>query len=695
MIVHLALFGYLCLSGYRAIEKKRGSKEGSLLSSDSLKEQIADNEKGFYDKQMLQMYDSAKNDSDGNISTKIAQDNFDAVNNREIKSAAIALALAAATPLSPLFAIASLPFILYASRRVIKESFDLAKKGQFRVETIISTIIIGTLLLGQLFIASFATLLYKLSLKLTSKIIHQSKQQLTETLLQTPESVWILVDGAEVSLPFNDIEIGHIVVVHAGDTVPVDGLIESGMATIDQHILTGESIPVEKTVGDEVFAMTLILSGKLHIKVNCRTSESNAAKITQLLNQTADFKSGVQLQAETLSGKLVNPVIGTSLVAMPLVGFGGALGILACHPGNSLIGIAPITTLKHISAASKQGILIKDGRTLELLKSVDTVVFDKTGTLTDEQPYVGQIHCFTELSQNEVLRLAAAAEFKQTHPLAKAILAAARQRELTWPAPNECEYRLGYGLIVVVDGVTVRLGSRRFMVAERVAIPPELAPLEEQSHTAGTSLVLVAVADQLVAAIELRPSLRPEAKRVITELKRRKTVAQIYIISGDGETATRELAKTLGVDGYFAEILPQNKAAIIQQLQQQGRSVCFVGDGINDAIALKRAQVSVSLAGASKIATDTAQVVLLDRGIEHLTSLFELADHLNKKMDRLFKIMLTPSLMGASSVLFLGTGVTAVLYLCSLGMIASIGYVLLPLPKQLTPPKNRTLPQLD
>lgn len=681
MIIQVAILGYLCVAGYRAFNKNKPNN--SPYQDDQTKKKLLDSKDGFYDKQMAQMYEGTNLSTEENISTKIAKKSFDETNDREIQSSAVATVLSTVGVFYPIFAMLSLPFILFSSKLVIKEAFELSKRGRVRVESIISVIIIGTLLLGQFFIASFATLLYKLSLKLTSAIIHNSKNQLTETYLQTPDTVWVLVDGVEVNIPFHDIQIGSIVVVHAGDIVPVDGVVQSGMASIDQHILTGESIPVEKVSGEEVYAMTVVLSGQLHIEVQKTGSESNAAKITQLLNKTADFKSVVQLQAEQLSNKLVMPIVGASCATLPLVGASGALGILACHPGNSLIGIAPITTLKHLSAASQQGILVKDGRTLELLNQVDTIVFDKTGTLTDEQPHVSKVHCFTKLSENEILRYAAAAEFKQSHPVAKAILDTAKQRNLQLPKPEHCEYKIGYGLVVNVENVQVRVGSTRFISTEGIAIPEELDSLQARSREKGYGLVMVAIDNLLAAAIELRPSLRPEAKAVVRQLKSRKNIKRIYIISGDAEIPTKELAKELEIDHYFAETLPQNKAAIIQQLQKEGRCICFVGDGINDSIALKSAQVSVSLAGASKLATDTAQVILMNRGIEHLNHLFDIAENLNKKMDWLFKLMLSPSLVGASSVLFWGAGITTVLYLCSAGMVASIAYVLLPLPSKL------------
>ena len=248
---------------------------------------------------------------------------------------------------------------------------------------------------------------------------------------------------------------------------------------------------------------------------------------------------------------------------------------------------------------------------------MDTVVFDKTGTLTDEQPHVTQIHPWGDYEENEILRYAAAAEYTQTHPIAQAILQEARTRDVYIPAIDEATYRIGYGLTVTADSRPVHVGSFRFMEMEEIFIPPSIREVQAVCHNQGHSLVLVAMDYQVVGAIELHAAVRPEAKAMIQGLRQRN-IKHIYIISGDHDTPTQKLATALGIDHYFPETLPESKADLIEQLQQEGRSVCYIGDGINDAIALKKAEVSISFRGASTIAMDTAQVILMDQSLNQL-----------------------------------------------------------------------------
>ncbi|NQZ09506.1 MAG: heavy metal translocating P-type ATPase [Algicola sp.] len=674
MIIQIVALGGILYTGYRQYKKEQ--------SKSAATQQIS--KKGFYEKKVEQIYQNVNDGGSSVVTVETPQEqSFEVINNREIKVAATGFGLAVAGLFYKPLGLLSIPCILYAGKLVIKEAFKLLRKGKIDLETLVAALILGTVFLQRFMIASFSILMFKLSLRLTSKVIQDSRNHLVDIFSQAPEFVWVLVDDVEVSVPFNKVNIGDIVIVQAGDTIPVDGKVHEGMASVDQHILTGEAVPADKGPGEDVYAMTIVLSGRLLIEVEKAGEESTAAKITQILNQTADYKSGVQLRAETVSRDLINPALIAGSLSLPVVGWSGAIGVLACHPANSLTTIAPITILKHLTYASQQGILVKDGRSLELLGKVDTIVFDKTGTLTEEQPHTGAIHALAQWTEDEVLSLACSAEYKQTHPLAKAIQAEAKKRQIEAAIPSHCEYKLGYGLLVTVEGKTVHVGSERFMTAQGIELPAQFETLQGKSRKEGYSLVMVAVDNTLAGAIELRPTIRAEAQAVINQLKRRGTIKHFYIISGDGEVPTRELANTLGIDNCFWEVLPENKAALIKQLQQNGHFVCFVGDGINDSIALKTAQVSVSLTGASKIATDTAQIVLLDGGIKHLDFLFDIGVSLDTKMDGLLKLMLAPSIAGVCAIFLLGAGISTAIALGTASMVASVGYVLLPVSKRI------------
>ena len=371
----------------------------------------------------------------------------------------------------------------------------------------------------------------------------------------------------------------------------------------------------------------------------------------------------------------------SGVVVFPLLGFNSALAIINSHPKNKILLSAPIAILNYFNLASKQGILIKDGRSLELLYQVDTVIFDKTGTLTEERPHVGNIYCYANYTENDILSYAATAEHKQNHPLAKAILQEAKKRRLDIFTVTESEYKLGYGLIVKIAEKMIYVGSERFMETLAITIQASIKQQQKQCHEEGYSLVIVAIDKQIIGAIELLPTVRPEAKTVIKQLQKHPRIKSMYIISGDHENPTKKLAQELGIKNYFAETLPENKAAIIEQLQQQGHFICYIGDGINDAIALKKSQVSISLRGASSIATDTAQIILMDEGLNHLDFLFKLADDFNHNTNTTFALASSIAAFNVIGVFLLGFGIAHTVILNTAGLVITVFNATIPLLK--------------
>jgi len=344
-------------------------------------------------------------------------------------------------------------------------------------------------------------------------------------------------------------------------------------------------------------------------------SETVMAQIGEIVESTMALKDTKQAQAEAFTNRAVLPTIGLSGLAIPFVGAHGALGILDAHPQYRIIISTPLSTINFLNQIAEQAILVKDGRTFELLNQVDTIVFDKTGTLTLEQPTISQIHLFGDTAKSHpehILAYAAAAEQRQSHPIANAILEEAAARAVEIPTVDDAHYQIGYGLTVRLldSGELVRVGSSRFMAQEGIVLSAEIEAVMQNVKVQGSSIVLVAVDDHVVGGIELQATPRPEAPEVVQWL--REQDKEIYLISGDHTQPTAMLAQRLDIQHYFAETLPEEKGALIEQLQAQGKRICFVGDGINDTIAMKKSYVSISLRGATTAATDTAQVVLMN-----------------------------------------------------------------------------------
>ena len=349
----------------------------------------------------------------------------------------------------------------------------------------------------------------------------------------------------------------------------------------------------------------------------------------------------------------------------------GVLAFLSSHPRYKSTIATYIGILYFLETASKNGVLVKDGRVFERLSTVDTIVFDKTGTLTEEQPHIGQFHLCLGYEENDILLYAAMAETKQTHPVARAILQEAASRQLHIPEIDEAAYTLGYGLIVRIGPRLLHVGSLRFIDMEGVSIPAEMRQVQETCHRQGYSLVFVAVDNSVAGAIELHTTVRPEARAVISGLRLRN-LKSIYIISGDHAQPTEKLADLVGIDRYFAEVLPENKAKLIKQFQEEGKTVCYVGDGINDAIALKQADVSISLRGASTVATDTAQVILMDQSLRQLGYLFDLARNYDDNIKATLRLIFVPALLSAVGALWFNFGLLHSIVLNEIGFVMAV-----------------------
>lgn len=661
--------GLIC-SGLYAVSAMRQKSRGAKAQQRKISEKNGGSDKS---RQGLNVSDQTKVPVQTNRASSNGQKNM------VVASASLGLA-ATGGLLYPSIGFLSVPGIVYCTMPRFRRTWDQLKQKKVSSDTMIAITVSGCVVCGYFFIASVAVFVNVLAQKLLSKITNDSRGKLIDIFRQSPEFVWILADGAEVRIPFEQIKEGDIAVVSSGEVVPADGTVVEGTASIDQHILTGEATPAEKGIGKPVFASTIVLSGRICIKVEKAGEETTVAKIGQILNRTVEFKSTVQLRSESFTDQTVLPILICSGISLPIVGPMGALAIINSHFKDKLSILGPISTLNFFRIASENAILIKDGRSLDLLDQVDTVVFDKTGTLTEEQPSVGSIYvCDDSCSENDILAYAAAAECRQTHPIARALVQESEERGLSLPAADETEYQLGYGLTVSINNRLIRVGSRRFMEMTGIAIPPAIEKAQEFCHAQGFSLVMAALDDHLVGAVELIPTVRPEIKTVIRQLRKRRKIKAMYIISGDHETPTKRLAQELGISHYFAETLPEQKADIIEQLKNEGRFVCYIGDGINDSIALKASHVSVSLRGASTAATDTAQIILMDRGLAHLDMLFDISTKFRKNMDISYTILLGQTVLGIGGVFLLGFGLPATIGLNIAALIGGTANSMIPL----------------
>ncbi|MCP4134675.1 MAG: heavy metal translocating P-type ATPase [bacterium] len=556
-------------------------------------------------------------------------------------------------PLIPL----GLASYIYGAIPYIKDVEDkLVRDRQVNVDVLFFIADVLTLAVSRYVAAGFGLFLRYSGKTGVERAKDHSRKMITDVFSQLPQKVWVLTDNVEVEIPLDDVKANDTVLVDPGSVIPVDGLVTEGMASVDQQALTGEAQPAEKEPGDHVYANTIVLTGRIHIRVEKSGEETTASKISRILAHATDFKSKVQLKGEEWADKSTLPMTVASALVLPVIGPVNTAVFINSHMGNRIRLVSPLETLGHVTMAAHKGVLVKDGRALEGLHEVDTILFDKTGTLTTGEPEVTKIISRSHYTGDQILCFAASAEDKQTHPVARAILKKAGEANLTIQTVHDSKYQIGYGITVLTEDKVIKVGSIRFITSEGIPIPETMEEVIEASHEKGNTLIMVAVDNQVEGVIELQPRVRPEAKEIIGQL-RRFGIGHIAIVSGDHRHPTQKLAEDLGADGYYHNVLPEAKAEIVGQLQKEKKNVCFVGDGINDAIAMKQADVSISLAGATTIATDVAEIIFMDGGLACLCDVFNISKELDGNLKKDLKLTIAPGIINLGNAFIFHFGI--------------------------------------
>lgn len=553
----------------------------------------------------------------------------------------------------------------------------LVEKGSVGVDSLTATSVLVGLVAQQYVPISIGAFCYFLSEKFILMTKHYSRKVLNSTLENIPQTVRCVRKGQESVLSLQSVLLGDQIIVSVGNVIPVDGVIVEGSSMIDERSFTGESQPAEKGSGERVYASTVVISGRIVVETDRMGRDTMAAKVEDILALAGQFKNQAQLTGEKWADVGVKPTFALFLVTSAIFGATSGLVVLAAHFGRRIRILAPMSTFAHIKEASRKGIVIKNGRALEELMHVDTFLFDKTGTLTTNTLEVTRVVAMEGQTENEIIQLAAAAEADLKHPIARAIQLTAEQQGLSIPDTEFARYQVGFGVGIRLAGREVLVGSKRFLSQENIEIPVELTQLTERSYRSGFSIVFVTQDSKVLGAIELRSLVRSEAKTVITQL-RKLGAKHISIVSGDHEAPTQRLAASLETDDYFAQVLPEEKATLVERLQREGRKVCFIGDGLNDAIAMKTADVSVSLAGASEIAVDSADIVLMGGDLRRFPEMVRIAKRLDKTMNQSLAICFLPSAVNLLGLYFLGISYSAAVLLKNTAFVFGLGNVVRP-----------------
>ena len=463
----------------------------------------------------------------------------------------------------------------------------------------------------------------------------KSVDDLARSMSLNVSKVWLITEDSEVQVGTDEIKPGDRVRIHMGTVIPFDGIVTEGEAMVNEASLTGESMPVAKHESSYVYAGTVMEEGELTIRVKETSGSTKFEKIVTMIEETEKLKSAVESKAEHLADRLVPYTLAGTVLTYALTrSVTKALSILMVDFSCALKLAMPISVLAAIREANAHHITVKGGKFLEAVAEADTIVFDKTGTLTKAQPTVVDVVSFNGDSKENLLRLAACMEEHFPHSMAKAVMDAAKERGLTHEEMHsKVEYIVAHGISTMVDGRKAIIGSHHFVFEdEKCTIPVGKEELfrnlpEEYSH------LYLGIEGKLAAVICIEDPLRPEAPEVVKAL-RKAGFTQIVMMTGDSDRTAKAIAARVGVDKYYSEVLPEDKAKFVEEAKAQGRKVLMVGDGINDSPALSAADVGIAISDGAELAREIADITI---GADDLSVMVTLKEISNGLMDKIHK----------------------------------------------------------
>ncbi len=523
------------------------------------------------------------------------------------------IALALTFSVNPLVRAVNVPLMVWNAYPIALRAWRIwQKETRLNVDFLDTLAISASLAMRNQTAGALITWLVKLGDWFRDLTMAGSKRAIGELLEFQSKTAWIKVDGSVISIPARSLKAGDEVIVYPGELIPIDGEIIEGTASIDQKTITGEGLPVTRGPGEAVFAATVIRDGQLSVRAINVGAGTTAGQILSLIDSAPIGDTRMQNHAEKLADRLVVPTLALATATAFLSrDFNRFLSLVIVDYGTGIRVAAPTAMLASMTHAAKAGIIAKSGRHMEKLAEVDTIVFDKTGTLTQGTPAVVDVLSYQDhVTSAHLLGLAAAAESRLQHPVAEALRLRARELRVNIPPCDETQYRIGLGVEGQVNGYYVHVGNERFMRQSEIRIEKTVADrnsLDEQ----GYSSLYIALDGQVAGLVPYSDQIRPESPVVIERLTA-MGVKNTVMLTGDNPVVARAVSKHLGLTRHFADMLPSDKADVVQQLQREGNIVAMVGDGINDSPALSFADVGVAMKHGAQVTHESADVVLME-----------------------------------------------------------------------------------
>lgn len=539
-----------------------------------------------------------------------------------------------------------LPYTLRAGITIIKsiryiwQGIQTLMKGKIEVPVLDATAIGVSIFRSDFNTAGSVMFLLGIGELLEEWTHKKSVGDLARSMSLNIDKVWVDCDGQEVWIPSSEVKKGDRVIVHMGNMIPFDGVVEHGEAMVNQASMTGESAPVHKKTDSYVYAGTVVEEGGITLRVEAVGGSSRFEKIVQMIEESEKLKSSLESKASHLADRLVPYTLaGTGLVWLFTRNVTKALSILMVDFSCALKLAMPISVLSAIREASLYQITVKGGKYLEAVAEADTIVFDKTGTLTKTQPTVKQIVSFNGFEEDELLRIAACMEEHFPHSIAKAVVDAAQERHLVHDEMHsQVEYIVAHGISTTINEKKVIIGSYHFVFEDENCIIPEGKKELFNNLPPECTHLYLAIEGVLAAVICIEDPLREEAEAVISSLKK-VGIKKVVMMTGDSERTAKVIAQKVGVDEYYSEVLPEDKARYVEKEKEMGRKVIMIGDGVNDSPALSAADVGIAISDGAEIAREIADITMGADNLYEIVTLKAISNALMKRIHKNYRFI--------------------------------------------------------
>ena len=523
--------------------------------------------------------------------------------------------------------------IIMATKFIYRGLVSLFKHRRLEVSVLDATAITVSLLTGDYTTASSVMFLLGVGDLLEEWTHKKSVDDLARSMALKADKVWLRKDGSEIQIPISQVAPGDEISVRVGSVIPLDGTVVSGEALVNQATLTGEGIPVEKKEGAYVYAGTVIEEGDIILRVEKTSGATRYEKIIKMIEDSEQLKSGVESRAEHLADGLVPYTLGGTILAYLFTrNITKALSVLMVDFSCALKLSMPVTVLSAMRECQDNHLTVKGGKFLEAIASADTIVFDKTGTLTMATPKVMDVITFSGRDKEEMLRIAACLEEHYPHSIANAVVEEAAARGLEHnEMHSKVEYVVAHGIASDIDGKKVVIGSWHFVMEDEGCVIPEAEKDKLENISKEYSRLFLAIGGELAAVILLVDPLRSEALDVVKKLHM-AGFKNIVMMTGDSKHTAKRVAGLVGVDSYYAEVLPEDKAGFVRKEKEKGHTVVMIGDGINDSPALSEADCGIAISEGAQLARQIADVMISEDDLYRLVTLKELSDLLMKRI---------------------------------------------------------------